>query len=101
LFRLPVLVDPALKLVTDPTKEPILTPVRIARYVGKREGERQPGPSVFTLSPRVSVGVDRFQATDADMGINFRRYDTKRGRGVAELLPGRCHFPTCELPRCA
>lgn len=23
------------------------------------------------------VGVDRFQATGADMGINFRRYDTR------------------------
>ena len=34
-----------------------------------------PVPFSFTLSPRLRVGVDRFQAT-ADMGINFRRYDT-------------------------
>src|SRR6266436_1645739 len=37
------------------------------RTEAQQGAEREPGPSVFTLSPRVRVGVNRFQATGPDV----------------------------------
>src|SRR5439155_21030613 len=40
----------------------------------------EPGPS-WLLRPRVRAGMDRFQSTRPDMGINFRCDDARRNYG--------------------
>ena len=47
------------------------------RTEAQQGAEREPGPSVFTLRPRVGAGVDRFQSTSPDVGVNFRRHDRR------------------------
>ena len=62
---------------------------------------RDQSRSGLVIRRQVRVGVNRFQSTGPDMGVNFHRYECWHGRAIALRLANLLFSPTCWLPHCA